>query len=131
MIAVDTSALMAMLRKEPPATACKDILDSETRPLISAATLAEALVVADRRSLGTDMRELVDAIEFEVMPVNAATAARIAEIYARWGKGVHPAGLNIIDCFAYDVARQNNCPLLYVGNDFAQTDVTSAIISDS
>lgn len=120
-----------MLRKEPPATACKDILDSETRPLISAATLAEALVVADRRSLGTDMRELVDAIEFEVMPVDAATAARIADVYSRWGKGVHPAGLNIIDCFAYDVARQNDCPLLYVGNDFAQTDVTSAIISDS
>ncbi len=127
MIAVDTSALMAMLLHEPAKTVCKNAIDLADKLVISAATLAEALVVADRRSLGDNMRELIDAIEFEVMPVDGATAGRIAEIYSRWGKGVHPASLNIIDCFAYDVARRNDCPLLYVGNDFTKTDINPAI----
>lgn len=42
---------------------------------------------------------------------------------ARWGKGVHATGLNFGDCFAYEAAREHACPLLYVGNDFSQTDV--------
>ena len=46
---------------------------------------------------------------------------------AKWGKGVNPAGLNFGDCFAYQVAKANGCPLLYVGEDFARTDVRSAI----
>ncbi len=127
MIAVDTSAFMAMLLKEPMATACQIAIKSEPKLLISAATLAEALIVADRRSLGVVMRELIDAFACEIVAVDAEVSARIADIYSRWGKGVHPASLNIIDCFAYDVARRNDCPLLYVGNDFAKTDVTSAI----
>jgi ribonuclease VapC len=48
-------------------------------------------------------------------------------VYSRWGKGVHPAGLNFGDCFAYDVAKQNDCPLLFVGDDFAKTDLLRAI----
>jgi ribonuclease VapC len=127
MIAVDTSALMAMLLHEPKKTACRSAIDLANSLVISAATLAEALVVADRRSLGTDMRELIDAIEFEVMTVDARVSARVADVYSRWGKGVHPASLNIIDCFAYDLACQYDCPLLYVGNDFAQTDIRSVI----
>jgi hypothetical protein len=47
--------------------------------------------------------------------------------YARWGKSVHPAGLNFGDCFAYVVARDHGCPLLYVGDDFAHTDLAALI----
>ena len=126
MIAVDTSALMAMLLHEPMMAECKSTINCADALVISAATLSEALIVADRRSLGADMRMLINAMNPEVAPVDANTSARVANIYSRWGKGVHPASLNIIDCFAYDVARQNNCPLLYVGNDFAQTDVLKA-----
>jgi len=50
-----------------------------------------------------------------------------AQAYQRWGKGVHPAQLNYGDCFAYELAISQNCPLLYVGQDFAQTDVQSAL----
>ena len=127
MIAVDTSALMAMLLHEPTKTACKSAIDIADVLVISAATLAEALIVADRRSLGTDMRALINAIEFEVVPVDAIGSARVAEVYSRWGKGVNPARLNIIDCFAYDVAQQYHCPLLYVGDDFAKTDIVRAV----
>jgi ribonuclease VapC len=126
VIAVDTSALVAILLKEPEAAACSAIIRADPSLIISSVTVAEALVVADRRSFGTEMRGLIDGIDWLVATVDASTSARIADIYSRWGKGVHPAGLNIIDCFAYDVARQNNCPLLYVGNDFAQTDVLKA-----
>ena len=50
-----------------------------------------------------------------------------ADCYAQWGKGVNPAGLNFGDCFAYEVARSHDCPLLFVGEDFARTDVVSVL----
>jgi ribonuclease VapC len=51
----------------------------------------------------------------------------VADAYARWGKGRHPAGLNFGDCFAYVLARETNSALLYVGEDFAKTDVSPAL----
>ena len=55
--------------------------------------------------------------------VTAASARRVAEAYARWGKGVHPASLNYGDCFAYACAKANDARLLYKGNDFVHTDL--------
>jgi ribonuclease VapC len=57
-----------------------------------------------------------------VQPGSTATDA-----YARWGKGVHPAALNLGDCFAYALATELRCPLLYLGEDFARTDIRSAL----
>jgi ribonuclease VapC len=54
-------------------------------------------------------------------------ARLVADAYARWGKGVDPAGLNFGDCFAYALASETASPLLYVGNDFAATDLQPAI----
>ena len=47
----------------------------------------------------------------------------LAQAYAQWGKGVHAAGLNFGDCFAYAVAKEHSCPLLFLGDDFSKTDV--------
>jgi ribonuclease VapC len=58
-----------------------------------------------------------------MVPVTAVAARRIAVIYRRWGKGFHPAGLNFGDCFAYDLAKEQDCPLLSVGQDFSRTDL--------
>ena len=58
--------------------------------------------------------------------MTAAAARGVAQAYARWGKGVHPAGLNFGDCFAYAVAKDNDCNLLYVGDDFSRTDLADA-----
>jgi len=55
------------------------------------------------------------------------TARRIAAAYARWGRGAHPAGLNLGDCFSYEVAKAHSCRLLYVGDDFSKTDLESAL----
>ncbi len=73
------------------------------------------------------MTLLVEGLCLTVVAVTPATARRMAEAYARWGKGVHPANLNLGDCFAYELARNLGCPLLYGGQDFARTDVVSAI----
>jgi ribonuclease VapC len=64
---------------------------------------------------------------FEVVTVTPATARHIGAAYDQWGRGVHPAGLNLGDCFAYELARERACALLYVGNDFAQTDIESVL----
>jgi ribonuclease VapC len=127
MIAVDTSALMAILLDEPKADACMTAIQSADRLLISAGTVAEALIVAGRRNLADDMGELITGLDFEIQSLNAASAHRIAAAYGRWGKGIHPAALNLGDCFAYQVAVEHDCPLLYVGSDFSQTDIRPAL----
>lgn len=126
MIVVDTSALMAILLGEPESDRCIAVLEAESEVMISAGTLAEAMVVADRRNVGPELRALVEDLGFDVAPVSGASAGRIAEAYVRWGKGVHPASLNFGDCFAYALAQDLNAPLLFVGEDFAQTDVARA-----
>lgn len=127
MIVVDTSALMAIALDEPGSDACATILEAEEDCLISAGTLAEAMIVADRRNVLNALTAILDGLAIEVVPVTTATARDVASAYQRFGKGVHPAGLNFGDCFAYALARVRGCPLLFVGDDFRRTDVTSAI----
>ena len=127
MIAVDTSALMAILLDESEADACAQALATNDRIVISAATIAEALIVAQRRNLGAEMAKLIDGLGLEIASITLAAARRVADCYARWGKGVNPAGLNFGDCFAYEVAKSHDCPLLFVDEDFARTDVVSVL----
>lgn len=127
MIAVDTSALMAILLDEPKADACMTAIEGAERLLISAGTAAEAFIVAGRRNLADEMDELIAGLDLEIRPLTAASARRVAAVYGRWGKGNHPAGLNFGDCFAYELAVDQDCPLLYVGDDFSQTDIRRAL----
>ena len=127
MMAVDTSALMAILLGEPEADVCIAALEGGGDLLLSVGTMTEALIVAARRNVGPEMTRLIDGLGFEIVPLTAAAARRVAHAYATWGKGHHAAALNFGDCFAYDVAKTNGCPLLYVGRDFGQTDVERVI----
>jgi ribonuclease VapC len=127
MIAVDTSALMAVILDEPSAAACIQALERAPGLVISAATVAEALIVATSRGVSAEMQELTDQLGFEIVSVSAATAKRIGDVYRKWGKGRHPAGLNFGDCFAYDTAKTYACPLLFVGDDFSKTDLESVL----
>jgi ribonuclease VapC len=126
MIVVDTSALMAILLGEPGSDALRAALETDA-VVISAGTLAEALIVARGRNLGAEMSDLVEALAFEVAPFTASTARKLDEAYGRWGKGFHRASLNLGDCFAYVTAQEHGCPLLYVGSDFEKTDVAPAL----
>jgi len=127
MIAVDISALMAIVLNEPQADSCIAALEADANILISAGTMAEALIVSARRNVGAQMASLIDGLGFEIVAVTPAAARRVAEAYEQWGRGLHPAALNFGDCFAYEVAKEHACPLLYVGDDFSKTDIESAL----
>jgi ribonuclease VapC len=127
VIAVDTSALMAIVLAEPQGEACMTAIEQADGLLISAGTVAEALIVAARRNVGEEVGALISGLGFEVVSVTAASARRVADAYGRWGKGVHPASLNYGDCFSYEVASEHDCPLLYVGENFVETDVRSVL----
>jgi len=127
MITVDTSALMAVALDEVEAGACIAALETNDELLISAGTIAEALIVATRRNVGEEMTRLIDGLGFNTVAVTPAAARRIALAYQRWGKGSHAAGLNFGDCFAYDVAKEHDCPLLFIGEDFTRTDLKRAL----
>ena len=127
MITVDTSALMAIVFDEPEADACVAALEAEDDILISAGTVAEALIVSARRNVSEEVASLIGGLGFEIVTVTPASARRIAQAYERWGKGVNPASLNFGDCFAYEVAKEYSCRLLYVGNDFSRTDIESVL----
>ena len=126
MIVVDTSALMAIVLGEPEADRCMRILEAADELTISAATVAEALIVAGRRNVGPEVESLIAGLGFTIAPLTAPGARRVARAYAQWGKGVHPAALNFGDCFADAWARQERVPLLYKGDDFSQTDIEAA-----
>jgi ribonuclease VapC len=127
VIVVDTSALIAILLREAGAEDCRRVLESGTEILISAGTLTEALIVAGRLEIADKMLALVEELAMVVVPLAERDARIAADGYSRWGKGAHPARLNLGDCFAYGLAKARACPLLFVGDDFAKTDVTPAL----
>jgi ribonuclease VapC len=126
VIVIDSSALFAILHEELEAERCRSAIKATPVLAISAGTLAEALIVAAGRKLGAELIALLDLSDIEIVPVDSQAAVSMSLAYQRWGRGFHPAKLNFGDCFAYVLAMERSWPLLYVGNDFAQTDVTSA-----
>lgn len=103
-------------------------VNSEATILIAAPTLTEVLVVARGRGIEAEIHRLIEGIQPTVIPLTERLARAAAEAYGTWGKGFHPAKLNLGDCFAYATAKEHGCPLLYIGDDFAQTDIESAMI---
>lgn len=127
MIVLDTSAMLAILLREPAAGELANRLAMSGDVLISAGTLSEMYIVASRRGIFERLDELLARIKPEIVPVTEEVAQQIGAIYRQWGKGFHPAGLNFGDCFAYALAKDRDLPLLFVGNDFARTDIRPAI----
>lgn len=125
MIVIDTSALMAILLREPEALECGKVLAGNVPLLISAATVAEALIVSRRRGVGMEMTQLIGGLELEIDSVSPVAARGVAQAYDKWGKGRNVAGLNFGDCFSYELAKRHGFPLLCVGNDFSRTDLST------
>lgn len=127
---VDSSALVAVLLREPghePLVAC---LASEPAPAVGAATLAETgIVLAWRLGVGgrTLLARFVQEANLVVVPLGDEHWGVAVEAFLRFGKGRHPARLNYGDCLTYAVARLADEPLLCIGDDFAQTDLTLAL----
>lgn len=127
---IDTSAVVAVLLREPDYPRYREALVAAVRPAISAATWCEAAMVLASR-LGRrgphELDALLGAIEAVVVPVDDALARTAHLAWQRFGKGRHPAGLNFGDCFSYALAKQRDEPLLFKGDDFSRTDVAAAI----
>jgi ribonuclease VapC len=118
---------MAIALDEPDADRCDECLSRQTEIMISAGSLTEAFVVAARRNVTEALEVLLSQLPYTVMPVTEPLARQAGAAYRQWGKGFHPAGLNFGDCFAYGLAREQDCPLLFIGNDFSKTDIKSAL----
>jgi len=127
VIAIDTSALMAILLKEPAWDALVGVLEREVEIIASAGTIAEAAVVASKHGVRAELERLLERVGVRVVPLDVAGARRVGDAHEAWGKGGSVSALNFGDCFAYALAKERNCPLLYVGTDFPRTDIRSAL----
>lgn len=127
---LDSSAVVAILFKEPEREAFLHRTMTSAEVGMSAATMVETVMVVEGRGgleSGHDLDRFLDDARVQIIPFSAEHAALARDAWRRFGKGRHPAGLNLGDCFAYALARSRNEPLLFKGDDFAQTDVKAAI----
>ena len=128
---VDTSALIAILRDERDAMAYARAIANAAIRRISAATYVETAAVIDASRDPIASRRFDDLLRearFEIEPVTEAQARIAREAYRDFGRGSgHQARLNFGDCFAYALAKAMNEPLLFKGDDFTRTDLTSAL----
>jgi ribonuclease VapC len=127
---VDSSAVLAIVLQEPDGRRyLRAVLDATPRRM-SVSNWLEATMVVDRR--GNDLaitrfEDFMQTAEIELMPVSISQATIARRAWRMFGRGSHPARLNYGDCFAYALAKETREPLLFKGNDFAQTDVESAL----
>jgi len=123
---VDSSALLALVFREPAADRIGQALARADLVAVGAATLAETAIVLATR-LGEDSRPLLaqvmEELNLTVFPFTAAHAREAREAFLRFGRGRHPAGLNFGDCLSYAAAKLAQQPLLFVGDDFRRTDL--------
>jgi ribonuclease VapC len=125
----DTSALIAVLMREPDYLVFYDAIQRHRPVLVSTATAVEFLIVALSKGGYAYQRavEMILSSDFTLVDMDEAQLWIAGDTYVRYGKGRHPAGLNFGDTFAYALAAVRNLPLLFKGNDFARTDVTPAV----
>jgi ribonuclease VapC len=129
-VVLDTSAIIAVMTREAAAERLVSAIRSDPRRRVSTATVVECSLVllgrygeAAEPQLDLFLRE----IGAEVVPVGEEHARLARDAAIRFGRGRHPAGLNFGDCFSYALAAAGDEPLLFVGEDFARTDIRSVL----
>jgi ribonuclease VapC len=126
---VDSSAIVAIVLREPGWEGVVTRLGAAASPAIGAPTLAEVGLVLTAK-MGTEARivlsQLLQETGLTVIPFAEEHWRGAVEAYVRFGKGRHPAALNFGDCLTYAVARLAGQPLLFVGDDFSKTDLPAA-----
>jgi ribonuclease VapC len=127
---IDSSALIAILKRESEWETLSESLDASNSSKMSAASLLETSIVVDgwrNPVLSREWDDLVDRFSIHIEPVTESQARIARQAYRDYGKGSgHPANLNFGDCFSYALARDKREPLLYKGNDFVHTGLRSA-----
>ncbi|WP_191059408.1 type II toxin-antitoxin system VapC family toxin [Geminicoccus harenae] len=131
---VDASAIVAILTREPEADALTDVLEAASSPITSPIAIFEAALGICRKrhasvaEANEDVQAFLNAARIRIATIGAEEADTALDAFARYGKGRgHPAQLNLGDCFAYAVAKNNGTSLLFKGEDFDKTDISSAM----
>jgi ribonuclease VapC len=128
-LVIDTSALVALLEDESEAPVLRQALSGDATRLISTVSLLEATcVLGARRGPGAVLELSLFLSEFDLRPV-AFDPEQLSIAQRAWlvyGRGRHPAKLNFGDCASYALAQSRSEPLLFIGNDFSQTDILIA-----
>jgi len=130
-VVIDTSGLTAVVFGEPDAEMFLSVMLANAGDLqMSAGTAVEVGIVVEARhgpEATKDLEILVDRLGIAIVPVDRVQAESAVAAWRRFGKGRHPANLNLGDCFSYALAKLTAAPLLFKGADFAQTDIASAL----
>jgi ribonuclease VapC len=129
LIVVDASALVAIGDQEDDASTFLGIILGPEQIVMSPVNVAEAgfvLLGRGRFDAAADFLTWRATLWIETWQ-GEVDDARVLDVFLRYGKRRHPARLNLGDCFAYALAKQLDAPLLYKGNDFALTDIRSAL----
>jgi ribonuclease VapC len=126
-VIVETSAIVAMTYLEPTAEVCVNAILQAGVARLSTASMFEAAIVIDSNRdpiLSRRLDEVLNDLGIIIEPVTVEQARIARDAYRDFGRGSgHPAQLNFGDCFAYALAKATGEPLLFVGNDFARTDI--------
>ena len=127
---IDTSALIAILQGEPESEALARAIAADSRRLLSAFSAVEVYIVITARkgeAGGRELDLLLHRCQVETVPLNADQAELARKGWLSYGKGRHPAGLNIGDCCSYGLAKYSGEPILFVGDDFQRTDLQTVV----
>jgi len=127
---VETSALLAILLQEKEADQFRDAILGSDQCTMSAVSFVEASIIAESNGGDGSVRQLDAYLRtggISVAPVTEEQAFVARQAYSDYGKGRHPAGLNLGDCFSYALAKVSGEPLLFKGSDFRKTDITPAV----
>lgn len=131
MIAIDSSALVAIFRLEPEADSfLKAIVAAEGRMISALSVLETSMVMsggAREAASFAPLDEFLLEAGIQIVPFDGPQAHLAREAFLRFGKGRHRAGLNLGDCASYALAKAKDAALLFKGGDFPQTDITAAI----
>jgi len=131
---LDTSALLTIFLDEPERRAFNEAIEGAASRALSVASYVEVSIVIESRFGAEGLRDLdlfLDLAGIEIAPVDFEQGRMARLAFSRYGKGRHPAGLNFGDCFAYALARVRGEPLLFKGDDFGYTDITTAALPQS
>ena len=123
---VDTSEVVACLLNEPERPNFVEKIEADPVRLLSMVGFVESsLVILSRRGADAlaDLAEFLDRAEIGLVAVDGRQADLAVEALRQFGKGRHPAALNLGDCFAYALAKTTGEPLLFKGGEFARTDI--------
>jgi ribonuclease VapC len=128
---VDTSAVIAILFGEPESVPFVRALTKDPKIMICSFNALESAIVVEARKGEPGGRELdlfLYRARFDIIPFNSDQAELALKAWRKFGKGNHPAGLNIGDCCAYALAKYSGEPLLFKGHDFSHTDIRPVIV---